>query len=352
MEKFDVVIVGLGPAGSAAAKILKDNGQNVLVVEKEKLPRDKCCGGMIFPYAQTCVREHFGNIPEELYSQPKIMKAIKFVLQDGSHLDIPPDVYKEGDNTLILSVSRSAFDHWLAKESGAVLKDQCRFSTFQKEKGELIVTCALEGKKITLRTRYLIGADGGNSAVRRMAIPDFDKQEFLIPSYYEHWTGTMDLEPDYFYLFENEKFTEGFAFPPTLIVKDGCWVLDVCAKSGSPDTTIKECHKIFMDYLINAHNFKPGEKVHSNGCICNLAGFNGYFHLGNSNVLLAGEAAGFLRAFGEGITSALITGRIAGKAILKSMESGIEALAVYADMVEAEKNLIIAQHEQLKAVRA
>src|SRR5436190_5578892 len=40
----DVVVVGAGPAGSAAAITLAQVGRRVLLVDKATFPRDKCCG--------------------------------------------------------------------------------------------------------------------------------------------------------------------------------------------------------------------------------------------------------------------------------------------------------------------
>ena len=41
---FDVIIVGGGPAGSAAACYAAKEGLKVLLLEKEEFPRDKVCG--------------------------------------------------------------------------------------------------------------------------------------------------------------------------------------------------------------------------------------------------------------------------------------------------------------------
>jgi len=43
--KYDVVVVGAGPAGSTAAKFLAEKGVKVLLIDKSKFPRDKPCGG-------------------------------------------------------------------------------------------------------------------------------------------------------------------------------------------------------------------------------------------------------------------------------------------------------------------
>ncbi|MGI6554570.1 MAG: FAD-dependent oxidoreductase [Bacillota bacterium] len=45
--KYDVIIVGAGPAGSSAAYYLAAAGRKVLVLEKETFPRYKACAGGI-----------------------------------------------------------------------------------------------------------------------------------------------------------------------------------------------------------------------------------------------------------------------------------------------------------------
>lgn len=45
MKKFDVIIVGAGPAGIISAKVLKENNINFCIIEKNKFPREKLCGG-------------------------------------------------------------------------------------------------------------------------------------------------------------------------------------------------------------------------------------------------------------------------------------------------------------------
>src|SRR5437667_8295368 len=37
--QYDVIVIGCGPAGSAAAAVLAEKGRRVLVLEREKFPR-------------------------------------------------------------------------------------------------------------------------------------------------------------------------------------------------------------------------------------------------------------------------------------------------------------------------
>jgi flavin-dependent dehydrogenase len=48
---YDIIIVGSGVAGASTAIYLARTGRNVLLIEKETLPRYKPCGGGVIPRA-------------------------------------------------------------------------------------------------------------------------------------------------------------------------------------------------------------------------------------------------------------------------------------------------------------
>ena len=344
MEKYDVLIVGAGPAGSAAARELKGGSFKILMVEKAKLPREKMCSGLVIPAAQKILSEHFGSIPETCFSLPKALKTVKRFHPGGPVTDVPQEAYSVGEFTRILNVRRSSFDNWLANESGADIRSGCKFVGFTREKDELVVMLRSGKKEFAVRTRYLIGADGGRAAVRRSVVPNFRRQERLLIAYEERWAGVVDLDPKYFYHFNDKAFSEGlFA---AFSIKDGLLISVSCGTFGSNPIKL---HNNFVDYLKKRHGFRPSKLVHSRGCLLNYRGAgNGLFDFGRDNVLLTGEAGGFMRAFGEGITPALITGRAAAQAVIKSLESGIEAGSAYTELVQEEVEVIKAQHEEVR----
>ena len=46
-KTYDVVVVGAGPSGTSLGALLAENGLDILVIEREKFPRQKLCGGCI-----------------------------------------------------------------------------------------------------------------------------------------------------------------------------------------------------------------------------------------------------------------------------------------------------------------
>src|SRR3954452_9017176 len=89
--RYDVAVIGAGPAGSTAATLLARAGRSVVVIDKAVFPRDKCCGDGLTTLA---LREL-----EQLGLQPKMVPNWKSVdaawLRSPSGravgLPLPPD---------------------------------------------------------------------------------------------------------------------------------------------------------------------------------------------------------------------------------------------------------------------
>ncbi len=334
-DEYDVVIVGSGPAGAAAARALTGHGLNTAILERAELPRYKMCSGMLFPSALPIIAENFGDIPEEIISEPRHFLGARVCLtMDAPFVEMPLDAMAGEDGTSgekTINAKRPEFDYWLCRQSDASIVDQCTFKGF-REQGQITVAVNHRGNDAEIKTKYLVGADGAMSSVRRAISKDFDKGLRLIPNYEEWYIGTIDLEPGWFYMFYDRKITGFFA---TLIHKDGMIIAVTGAEQKEP---VKEYFKKFRKFLEERHRLKVEKTVKSHACVLNDMAATDNYLLGVRNVLLAGEAGGFSRA-AEGITAALITGKAAGESILKSIQIGEPALTFYSSAAAHEMQM-------------
>jgi flavin-dependent dehydrogenase len=101
---FDIIVVGAGPAGSTAAKLLGEAGIPTLLLDKSAFPRDKPCGGGIsarviqrFPYMESAV----ANIPVNWVNKVYLESPAGFAVD-----------YRSG-TPLYLMIRRCEFDNLL-----------------------------------------------------------------------------------------------------------------------------------------------------------------------------------------------------------------------------------------------
>jgi flavin-dependent dehydrogenase len=252
-----------------------------------------------------------------------------------SLFDPGEDLEKEGFN-----IWRSDFDLWLCSQSDAAIVDQCRFDRFEKEGQKYVVHLKHLGREVSARTRYLIGADGTLSRVRRTAFPGFEKNVGLVPNYEEIYAGEIDLEPGWLYLFMDRSVTGYFA---TVFHKDDQIVVVTGVQQRE---SVKEYFEAFRTHLQEEHGLIVKKKTSSHGIVLTDMSAHKNLCLGSGHLLLAGEAGGFLRG-GEGITSSVISGKAAGEAVLESTKSGKPAFEHFRDLVAEEIETCNRVHEAL-----
>jgi geranylgeranyl reductase family protein len=151
---FDLVIIGAGPCGSVLGYELAKRGLRVLLLEKERLPRDKTCAGGVTVRAQSLIPFDFSDCVEDTIFGVRLSFKTR------------PRKTRRYHQPLAYMVSRDIFDAYLlekARALGASVQEGCQVWSVKPSPGKVeIVT-----DRKTFTTPALVAADGANSAVVR-----------------------------------------------------------------------------------------------------------------------------------------------------------------------------------------
>jgi len=163
MERFDVAIVGAGPAGSTCAAFCAAAGLPTLLLDREKFPREKVCGDCLNP-ACWPVLERLEIAQQVRNSQHGVLDAVEFIAINGDKLrvDLP-----RGDQSEI-AIKRSLFDDLLlnrARALGAEVHEQATLLALDRS---TVNNWKIDTDQETLLARVVVGADGRNSTVARL----------------------------------------------------------------------------------------------------------------------------------------------------------------------------------------
>jgi geranylgeranyl reductase family protein len=150
---YDVIVVGGGPGGSTAARFCAKAGLKALLIEKERLPRYKPCGGCLSTKTVHLLGFDLSPVIENTIYGAKFT----YCSEDP--------FYIESKDPIAFLVMRDRFDQLLvnkALEDGAAIREGKKVSRVE-EKGDGVEVEFGEGER--LHCRYLIGADGAESIV-------------------------------------------------------------------------------------------------------------------------------------------------------------------------------------------
>ena len=327
MKKYQVIIAGAGPAGSACAKALKEEGIHPLIIEKYKLPRHKTCSGVLFGQTQVLLKKYFGQLPpKSVYCRPEIIKAsdIQEWNRQKGFFNYTWELPKATQSfpTDYQNIWRDKFDYWLLKQSGAEYIESCSLRSFSADSDKVKVEVLHKNKTCQeLNCSYLIGADGGNSQVRRLLDPSWSKNnpEVMVFQAYCRFSDRGSLKAGSWNLFFEPDICDTLC---SIHSKDD--FLTVCV-GGFKGQNLKDSMETFKKFLSDNFNvaFEKEERVE--GCTLRPS----LPDLGSERVILTGEAAGFMYLNGEGISAAIDSGYRAGKAVSKAIKEDGSAAAIY-----------------------
>jgi geranylgeranyl reductase family protein len=291
MERFDVIVVGAGPAGASAARAASLGGLSTLLLEKQAIPRDKRCGGGV----SAATLEQLGfPLPDRVVER---RCHGMWGIQDSIRTEVRVDW------TVATMVSRPAFDAFLvekAAEAGARIAEAEACRGIRKlEDGVIVAT-----EKAEYRASVLIGADGFSSVVARYVRPKWSRRETRfclvadVPLPRETIERAMKDLVELRYGFVRLGYA--WAFPKRDHVSFG-----IGGSAGSAKTMPAD----FARYL-RLHGVEA--TVRPRGCFIPVTEFR--HDVVADRIMLVGDAAGFVDCFsGEGIRYAVASGTLAGR---------------------------------------
>ncbi len=168
---WDVIIVGAGPAGCAAASLLAREGARVLLLEKSSTPPPKVCGEYLSPGCLP-ILERLGALPSLREAGARPIRGMQVHTAHGrAWRALYPRHRAQPGAVHGLAVRRALLDSLLlriAVESGAQFTPGFQASDLRWEHGCVVgIRGRQEGRPASIRGRLVVGADGRNSVVAR-----------------------------------------------------------------------------------------------------------------------------------------------------------------------------------------
>ncbi|HKA17647.1 MAG TPA: NAD(P)/FAD-dependent oxidoreductase [Blastocatellia bacterium] len=318
---FDAIIIGGGPAGSAAAISMSQRGARVLVLEEKRMPRGKLCGEFITPECFPTL-ERLGVMQRMLAAGAQKISRVSLVAESGKSVESCIPQMSDSDNQWAMSLSRSRFDQILfegAREAGAECLEGYAASgcKFDDDYGTVEALSLKEGARVTFKAPIIIDASGRNS--RWM----LGKQErlaghrgsrlYALKAHFTRVNGITDQVELYF-------FREGYGGFSR--VEDNlvnlCFIVGESALKQAGGNASEVVKNTLMKNPLAAERLCQASVVgkwYSTGPLT-----FGRRRLSRDNVIAIGDASGMIDPFtGTGLQIAVRTGEMAAGALIEAL---------------------------------
>ena len=338
-EKFDVIIVGAGPAGTTAAYVLAKSGVEVLQIERGSYPGAKnVFGGILYtPVLNRLIPNFWEEAPVERH-----MKGVKIFLiseKNAVSIGVESEEHNQPPYNNSFTVSRAKFDNWYAQkaqEAGAMLITDTVVDDLLWD-GNKVVGVKARGEEGDVYADVVIVADGVNSLLAQKAglRKDFRPRQVSL-GMKEVIELPREVIEERFNLSGNEgvelKYMAGDAtkglwgggniYTNLETLSIVLWVsLEplMASRQGAPDLMER-----FKEHPFVSRYIKGGKTIEYQAHLAPDGGYDFTPKYYTNGLLIAGDAARFLNAsiHYEGTNFAMASGEAAAKAIIEAKKKG------------------------------
>ena len=334
--KYDVIIIGAGPAGTTAAAILAEKGRRVLVLEKEKFPRYHI-GESLMPYCWFSLNRL--GLVEEMHRRAFTKKySVQFVTPDGRQSQ-PFYFFQHYDHPSAVTwqIERSEFDQMMvdnARSKGAEICEQTPVQRVLKDDTARVIGVEATGPDgVTFHAHAPVTIDcSGRDRIAKGREGWFNRDPMLNKmAVWSYWRGAK-RDPGIDAGNTTVAYVEGRGWFWYIPLKDDIISVGVVAEkdylfSNSKDPSEIMSREIERNVWIKEH-LAGGEQFGEYWVTAEFSYRSK--HPAADGLVLAGDAFAFLDpVFSSGVFLALKSGELAADAVDAALTAGDTSAAQF-----------------------